>query len=281
MSGFSPEWLALREPVDHRSRDAALAALMADVFAGRETVRITDLGCGAGSNLRAMAPLLGRDQAWTLVDHDPRLLDAARERLSAWADHAEDRGDVLILGKAESRIAVRFRQADLVAGLEPVLDDAGDLVTAAALFDLVSAVWIDRFVAALSARDLPLYTVLTYDGVETREPAHPADGTVFKAFHHHQATDKGFGPSAGPKAAALMAEAFARAGYVVRTAASPWRLSAPADFALMRSLSEGIAGAARETGLVDPSDLTSWERATASITKQTVGHLDILALPSR
>ncbi len=280
MSGFSPEWLALREPVDHRSRDAALAARLAEGFAARETVRITDLGCGTGSNLRAMAPLLGRDQAWTLVDHDPRLLQAARERLTVWADRAEDGGDILTLVAADRRITVRFRQADLVAGLEPVLDDAGDLVTAAALFDLVSVPWIERFVAGLAARRLPLYTVLTYDGVETRDPAHPADEAVFKAFHRHQGTDKGFGPSAGPKAAALMADAFRRAGYAVETASSPWRLAAPADVALMRSLSEGIAAAARETGLVDPSDLASWEAATASIKGQTVGHLDLLATPS-
>ena len=68
MSGFSPDWLALREPVDHRSRDAATAARLTEHFAGRQTVSVVDLGCGAGSNIRATYRLLPSAQAWTLVD---------------------------------------------------------------------------------------------------------------------------------------------------------------------------------------------------------------------
>ena len=46
---------------------------------------------------RDVARLLPNAQSWTLVDYDPVLLAAARERLRAWADHAELAGDVLHL----------------------------------------------------------------------------------------------------------------------------------------------------------------------------------------
>jgi SAM-dependent methyltransferase len=277
MSGFSPEWLALREPVDHRSRDAALAGAVAAAMAGRPVLRITDLGCGTGSNLRALAPILGRTQEWMLVDHDARLLDAARERLRDWAEEAAEDGDDLRLRLGERDLRVIFRQADLVGGLEAVLDRPADLVTAAALFDLVSEAWIARFVAALADRTLPLYTVLTYDGEESRSPAHPADAAIFGAFHRHQATDKGFGPSAGPRAAGIMAAAFSAAGYAVRTAAAPWRLSVPDDLALMRALSEGIASAVRETGTVAEDLVRDWR--TSGTTAHSVGHVDLWAVP--
>ena len=138
MSGFSPEWLALREPADHRSRNTDVLAALRAAFARRDEMTIVDLGCGTGSNLRATAPWLGRKQHWLLVDHDPRLLTAARQRLIAWADAAETRNDTLKLKKEGSLLTVVFREADLAADLEDVLDKGGDLVTAAALFDITS-----------------------------------------------------------------------------------------------------------------------------------------------
>ena len=81
MSGFSAQWLDLREPVDHRSRNVELGRRLARHFEGWRPITVVDLGCGTGSNLRATAPLLGPDQSWTLVDYDQALLDAAGERL--------------------------------------------------------------------------------------------------------------------------------------------------------------------------------------------------------
>src|SRR5690606_5694169 len=77
MSGFSPDWLALREPADHASINAAVRAACVRVFAGRDIVRIVDLGCGTGSNLRSLAPALGVRQHWSLIDNDPALLEIA------------------------------------------------------------------------------------------------------------------------------------------------------------------------------------------------------------
>ncbi len=86
MSGFSAEWLALREPADHRARNRDLLGALARRFAGRDTLSVVDLGCGAGSNLRALAPALPRRQRWRLVDHDAALLGAARGRIAQWGD---------------------------------------------------------------------------------------------------------------------------------------------------------------------------------------------------
>lgn len=279
MSGFSAEWLSLREPVDHRSRNANLQADVCALLAGKEAPRITDLGCGSGSNLRALAPHFASGQMWRLVDADPALLAAARRLLSDWADEAQSDGDALRLVKAGKLIHVRFEEADLARDLEQVLDHATDLITAAAFFDLVAAPWLTRFCNAVAARQLPFYTVLTYDGVERWQPTHPADADVLAAFHAHQANDKGFGPAAGPKATSLMEAAFKAAGYKVSTAPSPWLLEMSHDAALIRALAEGAAQAVAETNRVAQPMLASWLEAHRHAAQVEIGHLDLFAQP--
>jgi SAM-dependent methyltransferase len=276
---FSAQWLALREPVDHRSVNQVLAARVADWFGTPDHISIMDLGCGAGSNLRGTWRLFGDSQHWTLVDYDPLLLAAARTRLAAWADEASEAGEELLLVKDGKRLMVDFRRADLNADLEKVLDWQPDLVTAAALFDLVSPSWIDRFVGALAARRLPLYTVLTYDGREVWQPPHAADAAMVAAFHGHQHSDKGFGPAAGPDACRAMSGAFAASGYRAETADSPWLMTG-ADAGLVDALTLGIAAAVRETGKVGEADIASWLEAKRGVRQGLVGHLDLFATPT-
>jgi SAM-dependent methyltransferase len=276
---FSPEWLALREPVDHRSVNRDLAARVAQWFDGPDHMSVIDLGCGTGSNLRGSFHLLADSQHWTLVDHDPVLLQAARARLAAWADEAEEAGEELLLAKDGKRLMVDTRQADLTADLERVLDWRPDLVTAAALFDLVSAPWLARFAGAIADRRLPLYTVLTYDGREIWQPRHPVDEAMVAAFHAHQHTDKGFGIAAGPDATALLAKALTDEGYLASTADSPWLLT-PADGALVAALTSGIAGAVRETGRVPDAEVSAWLASKQEAREGLVGHLDLFARPA-
>lgn len=278
MGGFSPDWLALREPFDHAARNPQLLAAVGAHFSTKPSITVVDLGCGAGSNLRGAFSALPQRQHWTLVDYDEALLAAARERLTAWADEAREQGEELVLLKDGKTLTVDVRKVDLDRDLEWVLGWQPDLVTAAALFDLVSKRWIERFVAALASQRLPLYTVLTYDGREKWLPPHPADARMLSAFKHHQQGDKGFGPAAGPQATEIMAEAFRKTGFAVSTGESAWLVEDGAG-AFANALTQGIADAVRETGHLDAATIADWLSARLKSTSAMVGHHDLWARP--
>jgi SAM-dependent methyltransferase len=267
MSGFSPDWLKLREPADARARDDGLVRRLADHLAGRDKVRLVDLGCGTGSNLRALAPRLPMAQDWLLIDYDSRLLEAAGREIEAWREQA-----------GADAPAVSFERADLNTRIEDILAKPCDVVTASALFDLVSQSWLDRFAAALAARRRAFYTVLIYDGVMRWTPAHRADATIAKAFNAHQGSDKGFGAAAGPDAGPYLAARLRDEGYRVFTALSPWRLTRD-DLPLILATAEGIANAARETGRLADAVIDDWLGSRPTLESCEIGHLDILALP--
>jgi hypothetical protein len=276
MSAFSPAWLALREPVDHRSRSFELAQALAARFQQRSELAIVDLGSGTGSNLRATAPLLPNAQSWTLVDHDRRLLDAARSVLSRWAEQATTRGEAMILVHAGKRLEVRFWQADLAHDLDAALGASPQLVTTSALFDLCSAHFIKRFANAAAQRHAVVYAVLTYNGIQRWTPRQPIDNAMVGAFHAHQTTDKGFGAAVGPAAPAHLADALGLAGYSVLEGNSPWRLG-PSDMKLIGELAAGFSQAVAQTGLVGAKTIDAWNKVTH--TGAEVGHTDTLAFP--
>lgn len=257
MSGFDPDWLALREPADHAARAPSLLA--AAVAAAGTMPLVVDLGCGTGSNLRAVAPGLPTPQRWRLVDHDPALLTIA----SAGAP------------EGTACATADLREIDAL----PL--DGATLVTASALFDLVSADWFDRFAARLAAARLPLYAVLTYDGLTRWTPPHPLDAVMIRALNDHQTSDKGFGPALGPAATAHMRRALESFGYDVRTADSPWTLDGD-DAALAVATSAGYARSAIDLGAATAGAAEEWlafRRQVAGTGTMLVGHADLLALP--
>lgn len=278
MSGFSPDWLALREPADHAARNPQVLAAVGSTFSDRQSLAIIDLGSGTGSNLRGSYSGLPARQHWTLVDADSRLLSVARRKLTEWADEAQEQGEELVLRKDDKTLTVDFRQADLNKELEWVLGWQPDLVTAAALFDLASVRWLERFVASLVSMRLPLYTVLTYDGRESWEPVHAKDQRMLAAFHHHQRGDKGFGPAAGPDATEALAQAFRKAGCAVTVGESPWQLGMDQSD-LIRELAAGIAAAVTETGHVSPDAVATWLEAKRGAVSVRIGHQDLWARP--
>jgi len=279
MSGFSAEWLALREPVDHRSVSPLVRDAARKWIGARKQIDVIDLGCGSGSNLRGLAPYLPSAQRWRLVDWDQALLDHARTAIAEWADRSEDAANSLALRSAGKEIDVAFEQADLMKDYAQVLDKPAGLVTAAAFFDLVSSQWIADFCAALAKRRLPLYTVLTYNGEEDWTPPHELDAAVLAAFHRHQQGDKGFGPAAGPGAVEALRQTLEAEGYTVITDASPWHMDR-GDARLIEALAVGTAQAAVETGQVSEGAAAEWLAARRYADTCRIGHVDLFAYPS-
>jgi hypothetical protein len=296
MSGFSAAWLALREPVDHRSRNAMLQNQVVDFLnqcapVAPGLMHITDLGSGTGSNLRALAPHFGAMQCWTLVDYDADLLRAARATLLSWADGVLDSNAItsigvasifsgtiepLVITKNRKTIAIQFRCADLLTDYRSILNEPTDLITAAAFFDLVAEPWLTEFCAALTK---PLYTVLTYDGKETWGPPNALDTDVLRAFHAHQSTDKGFGGALGPRAAERLQSLLQGRGFTTVCAPSPWRMDYR-DHALIEQLALGTASAVREIGMLANSAIDQWEQVRLQASHCEIGHIDLFAYPA-
>lgn len=289
MSSFSTSWLSLREDADHRSRNSILQGQVLKYLEQigslkNAPLRIIDLGSGTASNLRALAPLIHHNQEWTLIDYDLLLLQAAREKLCAWADDTIDgktnspsdndsKIRSVTLVKNNYEITVKFLQKDLTSDLQSALSESADLITAAAFFDLVALDWLEHFCKVLKTS---LYTVLTYNGKETWLPSDARDTEILEAFHHHQAWDKGFGPAAGPLALNHLELLLKREGFEVVTGTSPWILG-PSDSALIKELAAGTAKAVAETRLITHEITKQWGEKRASSSQCEIGHDDLFA----
>lgn len=169
MSGFSTDWLALREAADAAARSVELARLFAHALPRR--ARIVDLGAGTGSMGRWLAPFLPKDARLLSLDGDAGLLWRAK--------------------------APRLRR--VLGGKLP----RADAYVSSALIDLVSGAWLRKLLRR--ARGKPVLMCLAVDGRHRPTPAHPLDGRVFAAFAAHQRRWKGLGRALGPEAPAFLA----------------------------------------------------------------------------
>jgi hypothetical protein len=265
MSGFSAQWLAMREPYDLRARNAGVLDAVAAAFASQPAVAVVDLACGAGASVRAIGPRLPPRQSWLLVDNDLGLL----ARTAALAQ--------------PPRLTVKAQAVDLARDLELALDGPLDLVTCSALLDLVSADWLERLVVEAAARRLPVYAALSYDGRAMLEPGDTFDAELVAAVNRHQRRDKGFGPALGPQAAAQAVARFEALGYAVAQGRSDWTF-APHDSTIQDSILAGWATAAGELGDVPLDRIAAWftnrrELVADGRSRLQVGHIDLFATP--
>ena len=263
MSGFSSKWLALREPVDHAARSEEVISAVAHYFLNDRKLRITDIGSGTGSTLRALKPVLQQNISWHLIDHDETLIDVAR-------------------GEAQND-EVNFSLADLSKSLDELFIHNPKLITTSAFLDLVSGSWLQLFVDSVTAQKIPFYAALTYDGRAGCDPETSYDKLVLEAFNQHQKTDKGFGSALGPNAAETAISMFKEAGYRVIQASSDW-VGDKNHKEFQKMLLEGWSSAATEIEPESSKQFSAWLEERLHLIENEdatvfVGHQDFLAVP--
>jgi len=269
MSGFSADWLALREPYDHAARNETVEAAFISALP-QTGARILDLASGAGSTVAGLSGPLAdagkRAISWTLTDHDPGLLATALARHSG-----QDGG------------SFAGREVDLARDLETLPFAAVDAVTTSAFLDLVDERFAERLTGLILQHRLPFLASLTYDGRTEFDPADEFDGNLVDGVNRHQRTDKGFGPALGPDAAPHLIAKFEAAGCRVISGESDWVLGSEA-VSMHSELISGWCSAAREIGVCEQA-LERWQalrlgQIRSGLVNSRVGHIDLVVLPA-
>ena len=260
---FAEDWLALREGADASARERATRVFLDSLKVEPGTLRVVDLGAGSGNNLAHLAPKLAAAgatrQEWTLVDGDERLLEAAARRTEA------------------RTLSTRLETLDLASALDVEIFRGATLVTASALFDLVSAEWIEHLLGLLVQARVPaLWASLTVNGDDAWTPVHPSDVQSKRAFESDMRRDKGLGPSLGTSAPRALLRAIEAAGGAATTVDTPWQLGASAQRLQSRYLDDLTAVLGDRC---DP-DWRTFRRSAidADRSELRVGHTDVLGL---
>lgn len=257
-----PRYLAAKRSVDDRAlhrgvADALRAALAARTAAGRDPLRVAEVGAGIGTMVeRALEwnlfPPGGRVQ-YVALDAAAENVDAARARLAGlppWLDLCVEVGDL---------------HAWAVA---PANARCYDLLIANAVLDLLD---LDAALPALAGtlrRGGLAWFTLNFDGATLIEPPlDPGfDAAVEAAYHRTMdARETGTGPSGGSRTGRRLFGALRAAGFTVLAAgASDWVVYGgpggyPGDEAyFLHHILHFVEGALAGDSALDPVQLREW-----------------------
>ncbi len=256
---FQRQWLELREPVDHRSRNASVMSACAAWCNEHSVRRAIDLGAGTGSNARYLRPRLAMIEDWLLIDNDERLLSEAK------ADFDTKAMNLMALSSSEE------------------IEHSG-LITGSALLDLVNASWLRGLVLACQRQGAAILFTLNVDGRIAFEPPLTEDKLVLNGFKEDQDRDKGMGTALGITAPNFLQGLLLDHGYYAVAGDADWNLG-PADNVLQEEYLRGLVDAVHMAVSDRATTTDDWLRQRLDLNKRglsqiTVGHIDIFAAPA-
>lgn len=258
---YPTPWLDCRYPFDVRARHAATEAAALGALPS-DPLRLVDIGCGNGANLRYFWKRLEQDQYWTLIDSDPQLLEAAL----SWMETAglaagyrlQSQGpNLLKISRKQQVIEVRTLKGSLLDLPQLVSLPDTDLVLANAVFDLFSAAQTRELLTQI-CQATALFLSLNYTGMAF-SPEHPLDATVIGWYEAHMQRPQAFGRGMGADGPAIIEAWLQKQGGPCAFGTSSWEVL-PRDQKMLTYLLGFMAEAIPELGLTaeETDHLANW-----------------------
>jgi SAM-dependent methyltransferase len=208
INAFPTDWLDCRFPFDADARNVELEAQVLDYLRGIEKPHLMDLGAGNGANYHYLQPRIHADARWTLIEQDPYLVQAARERIPS----------PLVNLRSESLLHIA--QAQNLAEV--------DLILANAVFDLFSEAQFRHFTQSLAPVRPSLFFTLNYTRMAF-SPEMNEDEEFVRLYNAHMEREQDFGRAMGSQGPEKMVKILREAGYQVATGLSYWQIGGEED----------------------------------------------------
>lgn len=282
-------WLAYRYSCDAQARNPEIEHKFLEFFDHHaHQLHITDVGAGTGANFRYYFNKIKQDQDWTLIEQDPHIIRACHICLEKFAHehqyNLQQEGEDFLITSAGKTARIRTIQGSL-DHIEQLTDlQKADVVTANAVFDLISYDQFDRLAGKLSENKVCLLATMNY--YETSFlPFSEKDHWFMQLYHTHMTRPQSFGIAMGPNCVEEMLDLLAQHHMLIEQEGSQWHISRR-HTTMQHFLLQFIENAIKDLSLADgeQKDFNEWiaERKAQSHDRALeiyVDHCDIFAYP--
>ena len=283
------QWLAHRFACDAEARHPEIEHKFLSFFEQHQTaLHVVDVGSGTGANLRYYFDRIPHTQTWTLIEQSSHLLGECRHSLATFAQkHGygwHPQGDTFLLTDAGKTAAITLIQGS-IDRIEQLVDlPQADVVTANAVFDLLSFEQFDALVSTLAQHDVCLLATLNY--YETSFlPFSERDHQFVDWYHMHMKRPQPMGIAMGPDCSEEMLDLLAQHHMLIEQESSQWHLK-KGECTLHRYLLHFMEQAIAELSLSpeEQRDFEAWLTRKKELCRQReleiiVDHSDIFAYP--
>ena len=226
-TNFTTDWLTERFRFDAAARNKLVEGTCLNLFQEADHLHIVDIGAGHGSNFFYLFPKIKQQQTWTFVELNTGLLEASLKRIARFATDQqypvkqEKNWISFKIGGKEIKVVglnASFLQLNEVVPLSEV-----DLVTAGAVFDLLSVDLFERFASLLVQTRTPLLSTINYLGM-AMFPEKERDAFYLQLYNNHMLRQQDFGQSMGPHCVEHMKAYFQKNSVATALGESNWEV---------------------------------------------------------
>ncbi len=258
---FDPSWLDERFAFDSAARNEVVEETLLSFTGKKEQLTIVDIGSGTGSNAVYFFDKFPYQQQWYFLELDPLLLRYSLSRLGAIAAQRKmetdlDLNSLKVKGVTKkiniNTICDSFLEIDKLLDLKSV-----DVVTAGAVFDLLSVQQFEDFARLLHENGVALLSTLNYAGMSFSDDD-PLNNHYVDLYEQHMVRDQEYGHSLGKEVTNVMTDFYDKNKINYHIGKSVWNIHEQAR--KMHNFLFGFMEKAMQDMIPDAFDFQQFEK---------------------